>query len=404
MFITFYSKLILILATIILTLAYALNPLSKEYKYFGYSFITAILMSLFPFFLNLSNYGTELKLNALPQIISYILPVIMILMGAFKPSIKNDIHMLNIAIIINIIFVFIFNFNPKLVIYALESKIILTILFVLNLVLLYFLHRYKLKDFFKVIILFSIGNILFTIYNLKYAPVITQYIGYIAIATGYILSAITIYKDHEKLNEENLNFQNQLKEDFEDVVQREVRKQTRRVEWSKEQLKQKSEIDNLTGALLKKPLLDLMDSYIHSSNMKKFSILMFDIDNFKSLNDNFGHIIGDKCLKDLVSIAVSSIDFNDSIGRYGGDEFFIILPDQPAGQALKVANRFRENVMKKTDPPYTISIGIASYPWDGDTHKKLIAVADEGLYKSKEKGRNSASYTGLLNTSHEFNG
>ncbi|GKT24045.1 GGDEF domain-containing protein, partial [Aduncisulcus paluster] len=101
-------------------------------------------------------------------------------------------------------------------------------------------------------------------------------------------------------------------------------------------------------------------------------------------------------MKQLVSIAFSALREDDSIGRYGGDEFFIILPDQTASQAIKIADRFRQNVMEQTEPPYTISIGISTYPWDGESHKELIKIADDGLYKSKELGRNRASYTGYL--------
>ncbi len=63
------------------------------------------------------------------------------------------------------------------------------------------------------------------------------------------------------------------------------------MEWVQDQIKEKSKLDSLTGALMKKPLLDLMDTYIHSKDMRKFSILMFDIDNFKTLNDTYGHIV-----------------------------------------------------------------------------------------------------------------
>jgi diguanylate cyclase (GGDEF)-like protein len=133
-----------------------------------------------------------------------------------------------------------------------------------------------------------------------------------------------------------------------------------------------------------------------NSRINEFSILMFDIDNFKGINDTYGHIAGDMCIKRLALIAKSSIRDEDSIGRYGGDEFVVVLPSLTISQARLVAERFRKKVDETESPHFSVSIGIASYPQDASNVKELIAAADEGLYKSKRKGRNTVSHRDLF--------
>jgi diguanylate cyclase (GGDEF)-like protein len=123
---------------------------------------------------------------------------------------------------------------------------------------------------------------------------------------------------------------------------------------------------------------------------------MFDIDNFKKINDTHGHITGDKCIKNLMNICRNSFRGDDVIGRFGGDEFVILLPGTSPVKAYLVAERFRKNVEQTKDPHYTVSIGVASYPLDGKNSKGLISSADKALYISKEKGRNMVSHTGQI--------
>ncbi len=119
---------------------------------------------------------------------------------------------------------------------------------------------------------------------------------------------------------------------------------------------------------------------------------MFDIDSFKSINDNLGHIAGDKCLKHMAFLARQSIRDDDQLGRYGGDEFIIVLPTANLKTAAIVAERFRKNVEQTDDPHFTVSVGISAYPENGSTVKELIAQADAGLYLSKQNGKNRCSY------------
>ena len=151
-------------------------------------------------------------------------------------------------------------------------------------------------------------------------------------------------------------------------------------------------IDNLTKSYNKKAIFNIIEELTLDRRVEHFALIMFDLDNFKHLNDTLGHVQGDLCLKTLASIARDCIRDSDSLGRYGGDEFLIVLPKSSLSTAITIAERFRDNIDKKTQPHFTVSIGLATYPEDGKTLKSLLDVADKGLYLSKEKGRNKVSY------------
>lgn len=172
----------------------------------------------------------------------------------------------------------------------------------------------------------------------------------------------------------------------------EVKKRMLEIERINQNLVNISKIDSLSKALNKRAILDAIDNLINAKAKGEFSIFMFDIDNFKTINDTLGHVTGDKCIKALANNAKGNMREFDLIGRYGGDEFIIVLPGANTQQTINIAERFRKKVESSEQPHYTISIGVASYPKDGTTVKELLEIADDGLYKSKEKGRNSVSY------------
>jgi diguanylate cyclase (GGDEF)-like protein len=118
---------------------------------------------------------------------------------------------------------------------------------------------------------------------------------------------------------------------------------------------------------------------------------MFDIDYFKKINDNHGHQTGDLCIKSVANFIRTSFRQGDLSGRFGGDEFIILLPSTPSVKAYTIAERLRETVQRKSNPPITISIGIATYPHDASTADQIIEASDKALYASKEKGRNCAT-------------
>jgi diguanylate cyclase len=127
---------------------------------------------------------------------------------------------------------------------------------------------------------------------------------------------------------------------------------------------------------------------------RPFSMLLFDLDRFKMLNDNYGHDIGDKVLLGISQIAKTTLRTSDWLSRWGGEEFLAILPDTDENGALKIAERLREEIEKFSisfnDQKIntSASIGIANYPRDGDTSDFLVKAADAALYEAKKSGRN----------------
>lgn len=386
-------QLLVIFSSLSFTGALVLYPLSPASKRLGYTFLVPLLIIGF-----VRLVSDALSSENLILVASYFMPMLLLLLTILRHTFRNNIQMINATVVMTLGFMFaVVRFGNDLV-EALNSPVILTLLIVVHVALLVILRQQKRTLDWIIYSILLVGNLIIVYRNIgNLLP-----LGYAINAIGYFLALRSIFIEYQMLHRQTREEHEEIRNDFKHAVEREVRKRTRRMEWVQDQIKEKSKLDTLTGALMKKPLLDLMDSYIHSREVRKFSILMFDIDKFKTLNDTYGHIVGDKCLKQLVSIAFSTLREDDSIGRYGGDEFFIILPDQTASQALKIADRYRQNIMEQTDPQYTVSIGIATYPWDGETHKELIKVADDGLYRSKELGRNRVSYTGYLKIEHEF--
>jgi diguanylate cyclase (GGDEF)-like protein len=119
-------------------------------------------------------------------------------------------------------------------------------------------------------------------------------------------------------------------------------------------------------------------------------LMMIDIDDFKLVNDKFGHQAGDKVLAKIGRIINSSIRDMDCAARYGGEEFAIIMPDTKIQDAYEAAQRIRKRIMGKhfSDFNVTVSIGLTCSEKTTMTPKEIIKAADEGLYQSKENGKN----------------
>ena len=129
-----------------------------------------------------------------------------------------------------------------------------------------------------------------------------------------------------------------------------------------------------------------------------FSLLMIDIDHFKKINDNYGHLVGDVVLRGTVKLIKESIREVDFLARYGGEEFVVILPQTDREGAFLVGERIRKSIASASIKAFdevlniTVSIGIANYPVNSVYPNLLIEVADKALYKAKQKGRNRVEY------------
>jgi diguanylate cyclase (GGDEF)-like protein len=127
----------------------------------------------------------------------------------------------------------------------------------------------------------------------------------------------------------------------------------------------------------------------------RLAIIMIDIDNFKRLNDEFGHLLGDEVLRQVSSVFGQQLRKVDVACRYGGEEFAILVPQTSGGNAVEVAEKLRRMVEAYRFPgvpvKVTISAGVAEFPANGRTRDELVAAADAALYVSKEAGRNRVS-------------
>ncbi len=154
--------------------------------------------------------------------------------------------------------------------------------------------------------------------------------------------------------------------------------------------------DGLTNVFVRRYFLDRFAEETERAGhfSTKLSFLMLDIDFFKKCNDKFGHLVGDVALKRIADILKRNLREIDIIGRYGGEEFAIMLPETTKEGAFAVADRLREEVEKADIEAYdekvklTISMGIATFPDDANDLKQIIDKADQMLYKAKESGRN----------------
>lgn len=164
------------------------------------------------------------------------------------------------------------------------------------------------------------------------------------------------------------------------------------------QMKLTAEIDGLTRAFNKRYMILALGDCIHQAEQRisTFSVFLFDIDNFKNYNDVNGHVAGDQLLRELALLVQDNIRDNDIFGRFGGEEFLLILPDTAADEGLEMADRIRVIIMKEglafaeRQPLGVLSVsgGVATYPTVALDSTGLLKSADEALYAAKKQGRN----------------
>jgi len=155
--------------------------------------------------------------------------------------------------------------------------------------------------------------------------------------------------------------------------------------------------DDMTGSLNKKAIIEMLKEEFNRSqgHALSMSLLFFDIDHFKKVNDTFGHLAGDYILKETCSLIMNKmIRQEDALGRYGGEEFVLVLRETPLQIAVDVAERLRTTIEKHPyahdgkDIPITISIGVVTMDSTTKNSEDMIALADKALFDAKEQGRN----------------
>lgn len=154
--------------------------------------------------------------------------------------------------------------------------------------------------------------------------------------------------------------------------------------------------DPLTGLFNRRALFERLQTEVLRADryMRSVTVLLLDLDRFKRVNDQYGHLVGDKVLQSFAIAAQNAVRNVDLVGRYGGEEFLVILPETDAKNALEVAERIRESceaLLVKTDDGldvrFTTSIGMAQWQ-EPEELSELVERADNALYRAKTGGRN----------------
>lgn len=182
-----------------------------------------------------------------------------------------------------------------------------------------------------------------------------------------------------------------------------------RVETERALVQQQAETDKLTGIYNRRHFEASLELEIQRARRygASLALLMIDVDNFKQLNDSYGHLVGDRMLYRLARECESCLRTSDVFCRYGGDEFAIIAPETSAQAAMTMARRMRQNIdalgTDKSFGTLAISIGIAVWEDNFKTNDDFVAAADRALYHAKRAGRNReflCSSKGLLADIH----
>jgi diguanylate cyclase (GGDEF)-like protein len=165
----------------------------------------------------------------------------------------------------------------------------------------------------------------------------------------------------------------------------------------RESLRKLVTYDSLTKIYNRAAILGICEKELVRSNRQNNTtcLIMVDVDDFKRVNDTYGHIAGDNVLREIAKLINDSLRPYDSVGRYGGEEFLIVVPNCECTDALELANRIRLNVEQhpviynELTVPVTISLGVATMNANVDSDAgKLIDLADHALLRAKAKGKN----------------
>lgn len=164
-----------------------------------------------------------------------------------------------------------------------------------------------------------------------------------------------------------------------------------------DQLLTLSQRDELTGLYNRRTGYELFERYLHDSreNGMPMQVVMLDIDHFKSLNDSYGHQVGDQAILHVTKLLRAHMRQEDMMFRWGGEEFLLLCPSVQRKQAIQLIQRLLAAVESmpfeaegELSLQMTCSAGIASFPQDGDTIRTLVSAADKAMYEAKQAGRN----------------
>ena len=209
--------------------------------------------------------------------------------------------------------------------------------------------------------------------------------------------ALKLEKQAREAQAEALKIQQRANE----TLETRVRERTNELEKANRKLEQLTFTDGLTGIRNRRYFDRAVDSEFHRAfrEQQPLSLLVMDIDHFKQFNDDYGHLIGDDCLRAVAHTIRGQIHRDaDVVARYGGEEFVVLMPNTDEAGARHIAEKIRQQVealdfrVNEERAPVTISIGgITHMPQDKQGQELFVAAADDALYQSKENGRNQVT-------------
>jgi two-component system cell cycle response regulator len=179
---------------------------------------------------------------------------------------------------------------------------------------------------------------------------------------------------------------------------------------AREALREQATRDPLTCVWNRYAILDTLSREANRARRESspLAVIMADLDHFKRVNDTYGHLAGDSVLREAARRMQACVRAYDYVGRYGGEEFLIVLPGTSAGHAVQLAERLRmavssEPIVAGSDPlNVTASLGVTATEHADAVPETLIRVADDALYRAKEAGRNRVEWLGDGRTATEF--
>lgn len=155
-------------------------------------------------------------------------------------------------------------------------------------------------------------------------------------------------------------------------------------------------LDGMTGLVSHKMFMERLVGEVARAKRhdEKLTLLFLDLDKFKRINDTYGHLFGDLVIKETADIIKHNVRTHDTVGRYGGEEFSVILVNTEKSDCMITVERIRKNIAEhkfqnsEINERMTISIGMAEFPTDSEDSRGLIHYADEKMYEVKKAGGN----------------
>jgi diguanylate cyclase (GGDEF)-like protein len=202
-------------------------------------------------------------------------------------------------------------------------------------------------------------------------------------------------RKHHQLLTENQRLISELTELNSSLEQR-VEERTSELKMANEKLNELAMTDSLTKVFTRRAIFARFNEEIDRASRynRPLVIAMVDVDYFKKFNDTEGHVLGDEALKKIAQNLSSNLRKSDAVGRYGGEEFMLVLPETKIQSAKEIADRLRAGIERisfqgqREEAFLTVSIGLSAFPDFGKTAEELVQAADHALFAAKQRGRN----------------